>query len=85
MSKEVYYKQCKLVSCDTENSYHVAFIPEKFAVKDKVISIKGDSVDYLVYEVYENSRTEGRLIINQSHNAGSIWDITSGTCPRGNK
>ena len=85
MSKQIYYKQCKLQGRENLNVTQVCFIPEKMANTKFSVKVGDDTRWWDVIEVYENSRIEESLIRDVAHNAGCIWTATSGPCPRGNK
>lgn len=53
MSKTEYYRQCEMRK-PLENGYtsHIAWIPEKYAVKEKIIKIKFDDGWIDGWEVY---------------------------------
>lgn len=77
------YIQCRL---QKENLQTVSWIPERFAVLDKIIKIKrNEEWDNGWKVTLVGSKLEAKYVENQAHNAKDIWTATSGPCPRGNK
>lgn len=82
MSKQTFYRQCRLQRGNTET---VSWIPSEFAKTGRVISLK-DKEQWTDWKVLSaGSEHEGRLVENQAHNSGDIWKPSAALTTRGKK
>jgi hypothetical protein len=83
MSKKAFYRQCRL---QRGNSETVSWIPSEFAKIGWVLSLKNNedwTHDWKVLSA--GSEHEGKLVENQAHNSGNIWEPSANLTSRGKK
>ena len=74
------HTQCRL-ECGTV--YQIAWIPAKYAEPGKTIRIKGDGREWVVADTFDTA--DYAEIAGVQHNAGDIWEATSGPLKIGHK
>lgn len=74
MANPIFYRQCMMHEYSSENTVvYTAWIPEKFAVQGKIISIDQDDKSKMSYEVKEVY--EPRLTAESIHEIHGIHKI----------